>query len=81
MVDRSVGRLLERLESLGVMEQTVMAFTSDHGLYLGEHGIFGKMLSDPDHDLRWLRSPLLREVTRVPLMIRVPGYAHRRVNA
>jgi arylsulfatase A-like enzyme len=42
MVDRWVGRLLERIESLDLMEETAIVFTSDHGFYLGEHGLFGK---------------------------------------
>jgi arylsulfatase A-like enzyme len=42
MVDRWVGRLLERIESLDLLEKTVIVFTSDHGFYFGEHGLFGK---------------------------------------
>jgi arylsulfatase A-like enzyme len=61
MVDRGVGRLLERIESLGLMEETAIIFTSDHGFYFGEHGQFGKgrLKSDvgymvgPLHSGRW----------------------------
>lgn len=42
MVDRWVGRLLERIESLDLLEKTAIIFTSDHGFYIGEHGLFGK---------------------------------------
>lgn len=42
MVDRWIGRLIERIESLGLMEETAIIFTSDHGFYFGEHGLFGK---------------------------------------
>ncbi len=42
MVDRWVGRLLERIKSLGLTENTAIIFTSDHGFYFGEHGLFGK---------------------------------------
>jgi len=42
MVDRGIGRLLERVESLGLMEETAIIFTSDHGFYFGEHGLLGK---------------------------------------
>jgi arylsulfatase A-like enzyme len=42
MVDRWVGRLLEKLDVLGLAGDTVVAFTSDHGFFFGEHGYFGK---------------------------------------
>jgi arylsulfatase A-like enzyme len=42
MVDRWVGRLLEKLDVLGLAENTVVFFTSDHGFFFGEHGYFGK---------------------------------------
>ncbi len=42
MVDRWVGRLLEKLDVLGLAESTLVLFTSDHGFFFGEHGYFGK---------------------------------------
>jgi arylsulfatase A-like enzyme len=42
MVDFWVGRLLGKLDVLGLRENTVVMFTSDHGFYFGEHGYFGK---------------------------------------
>jgi arylsulfatase A-like enzyme len=42
MVDRWVGRLLEKLDVLGLTENTIVLFTSDHGFFFGEHGYFGK---------------------------------------
>src|SRR5215216_4450397 len=42
MVDRWVGRLLSKLEVLGIADRTYVVFTSDHGFYFGEHGFFGK---------------------------------------
>jgi arylsulfatase A-like enzyme len=42
MVDFWVGRLLAKLEALGLGENTYVFFTSDHGFYFGEHGYFGK---------------------------------------
>lgn len=81
MVDRWIGRLLERLESLGIADETIVAFTSDHGYYFGEHGFLGKMVLEQGKEQPlWLRSPLYREVTHVPLMIAVPGLAPRRVS-
>lgn len=42
MVDFWIGRLLAKLDVLGLRENTVVFFTSDHGFYFGEHGYFGK---------------------------------------
>lgn len=94
MVDRYVGRLLERVESLGISEQTAIIFTTDHGFHFGEHGgLFGKMLRpmtferkgtlsrQPGFYAEWLRSPLYEEVAHIPLLIYIPGVAPRRVLA
>jgi arylsulfatase A-like enzyme len=50
MVDRWVGRLLDKLDVLGLAENTLVLFTSDHGFFFGEHGYFGKAewFHDPD---------------------------------
>jgi arylsulfatase A-like enzyme len=50
MVDRWLGRLLEKIDLLGLRERTYVLFTSDHGFYFGEHGYFGKAewFHDPD---------------------------------
>lgn len=89
MVDRSVGRLIERLESLGIMEDTAIIFTSDHGHYFGEHGLFGKAMQRDEHGFnldtfapgRWYRSPLYDEVARVPLLIYLPQVEPARVGS
>jgi arylsulfatase A-like enzyme len=41
-VDENVGRLLDYLEKNGLMENTIIVYTSDQGFYLGEHGWFDK---------------------------------------
>ena len=43
-IDRSLGRLLKNLEDQGVADNTIIVFTSDHGLMHGEHGLGGKVL-------------------------------------
>lgn len=49
MVDYWFGRLLSRIEALGLMDETIIIFLSDHGFYFGEHGLFGKGLNRADH--------------------------------
>jgi arylsulfatase A-like enzyme len=41
-MDAGVGRILQRLEGLGLRESTVVLFTGDNGMNMGHHGIFGK---------------------------------------
>ncbi len=76
MVDRWIGRLLDKVKALGIWEDTAILFTSDHGFYFGEHGYFGKS-REKGRGSRvqgwWYRSPLYQEITRIPLLIYVPG--------
>ena len=44
MIDDAVGRVLKRLDELGMAENTVVIFTSDHGDYMGDHGLMLKLL-------------------------------------
>jgi len=60
-VDHHVGRILATLDELGIAEDTIVVFTSDHGEWLGEHLQYGKGYWAPDC------------ISRVPLIIRAPG--------
>lgn len=42
MIDDAIGRILAHLESLGLADDTVIVFTSDHGDYQGAHGMMAK---------------------------------------
>ena len=59
-VDRNVGRLLDYLESNGLMDNTMIVYTSDQGFYMGEHGWFDKRF-------------MYEESFRTPLLVRIPG--------
>jgi arylsulfatase A-like enzyme len=41
-MDANVGRLLDRLEHLGLREETLVVFVSDNGFSCGHHGFWGK---------------------------------------
>jgi arylsulfatase A-like enzyme len=41
-VDGGVGRILAKLDELGLRQDTLIAFTSDNGMNMGHHGIWGK---------------------------------------
>jgi arylsulfatase A-like enzyme len=70
LVDRWIGYLLDRVEALGLREQTAIIVTADHGFYLGEHGYIGKSLI---RGARFESLPLYPEVAHVPLLIHLPG--------
>lgn len=67
LVDRWIGFLLEKVEELGLLEDTTVIFTSDHGFYLGEHGLIGKSIIMGEHHGL---APLYEEVARIPLAVR-----------
>jgi arylsulfatase A-like enzyme len=60
-VDENVGRLLAFLESEGLLEDTIIVYTSDQGFFLGEHGWYDK---------RMMYEPSLL----TPLIISWPGH-------
>ena len=85
MVDNWIGNLLRQVEYMGLMDNTAIIFTTDHGFYFGEHGIFGKMVfaNEPEPTAgptkygrspgAWARSPLYEETVAIPLTIYIPG--------
>lgn len=59
--DRWIGRLLNKVADKGLLDDTMVIYTSDHGVTLGEHGIIGKAASRPHY-----------HIYHVPYMIRDP---------
>ena len=41
-LDRGVGQIIAKLEEMGVYENTLFIFSSDNGMNMGHHGIWGK---------------------------------------
>lgn len=60
-VDEGVGRIYEVLQRKGLLDETLIIFTSDQGYLHGEHGLF--------RDKRWPYDPCLR----IPFIIRYPS--------
>lgn len=42
LIDQNVGKIIEALESEGLLKDTIVIFTSDHGELLGDHGLWKK---------------------------------------
>jgi len=61
-IDDELGRLMARLDALGLADNTILIYTSDHGSMLGSHGVGSK------------RQPY-EESIRVPFILRWPGVA------
>lgn len=49
--DQWIGRLLNQVDDMGLTEDTMVIYLSDHGLTLGEHGIIGKAASRPHYHI------------------------------
>lgn len=62
-VDRNVGRVISYLRDHGMLENTMIVYTSDQGFYMGEHGWFDKRF-------------MYEESFRTPLVIYFPGGKH-----
>ena len=68
LVDTWVGHLLEKVENLGLLEDTAVILLADHGHYIGDHGRIGKSGQGPDG--AW---PFYEAVSHIPFWGYVPG--------
>lgn len=64
MTDHWVGKICDRLDSLGLWDDTLIVFTTDHGTMLAEHDYWMKNIM-----------PLYNEIVRIPLIMSLPGNA------
>lgn len=60
-MDHYIGAIIDHLYNLGLAENTLVVFTSDHGHYFGQHGLIAKGAFHYDDGLR------------VPMIARLPG--------
>ena len=61
MIDDQVGRMLESLQQAGLKQDTLVIFTSDHGEFLGDHGLLRK------------GPPPYRQILQTPMIMQGPG--------
>jgi|TARA_B110000037_G_scaffold220325_1_gene287869 choline-sulfatase len=59
-IDIQIGRVLDKLEAMGELENTYIIYTSDHGIAIGRHGLQGKQ-------------NLYEHSWRVPFIVKGPG--------
>ena len=60
-MDKYIGEIIDHLDQLGLAENTLVVFTSDHGHYFGQHGLVAKGAFHFDDGIR------------VPMIARLPG--------
>ncbi len=60
LLDHQIGRILDKLDALGIAENTLVIYTSDHGDMCGSHGMIDK------HNVMY------DDIVRVPMMMRWP---------
>jgi arylsulfatase A-like enzyme len=60
-MDAQIGRILDRLDTLGTADSTLVVFTTDHGHFIGQHGLIAK---GPFH---------YEDLIRIPFLVRMPG--------
>jgi uncharacterized sulfatase len=61
MLDKYIGRILDKLDEIGLAENTLVCFTSDHGDFWGQHGLVAKAIHHYE------------DLLRVPLVVSMPG--------
>lgn len=60
-IDECVGKLLDKLSEKGILDETLIVFTSDNGYFFGEHNLVDKRMA-------------YEESMRVPLLVRYPNW-------
>ena len=61
LIDQEVGRILDYLDQTGLSENTLVVYTTDHGHFIGQHGLIAKGAFHYE------------DLLRVPMLVRQPG--------
>lgn len=69
LIDRWVGRILQKIDDLQLWENSVVIVTTDHGMSIGEHARTGKSNINDDDDRYW---PIYPEIGHIPFLVSAP---------
>lgn len=61
MMDKYIGKILDRLDELGLADNTIVVFTTDHGHFFGQHGLQAK------------GGFMYEDLIKLPFIVRYPG--------
>jgi arylsulfatase A-like enzyme len=61
LIDQEIGRILDALDRLGIAENTLVVYSTDHGHFLGQHGLIAKGAFHYE------------DMVRIPMLARWPG--------
>lgn len=71
-MDAALGRILDRLEADGILDETLIVFTGDNGMSMGHHGIWGKGNGT-------IPVNMYDSAVKVPCLFRLPGVVQENV--
>lgn len=63
-IDHCIGEIMKALDEAGIEEETIVIYTSDHGDFVGNHGMVEKCASGHN---------VYEDILNVPLLIKIPG--------
>jgi choline-sulfatase len=70
LIDEQVGRLMDALQGRDLLQDTVLVYTGDHGLLVGQYGLYGKTnATNPAN--------FYEETIRIPMIVYAPGESVR----
>jgi uncharacterized sulfatase len=61
MLDKYIGQIVDHLDELGLAEDTLICLTTDHGDFMGQHGLIAKAIHHYE------------DLLKIPLVVRMPG--------
>lgn len=61
MMDHYIGKIIDKLESENLLDKTLIIFTTDHGNFIGQHGLMGKGVFDYE------------DAVKIPFLVSCPG--------
>ena len=65
LIDEQIGRLVDALSGRGLLDSTLLVYTSDHGLLVGQYGLYGKVNATTPANF-------YEETIRIPLIVSGP---------
>ena len=61
VIDMEIGRVLDRLEESGELDNTIIVYSADHGDFAGDHGVYDKNIG------------IYESIHRIPFLVSYPG--------